>query len=414
MKIKFTNWFNNNDSKERKSSEIDIKGKCVITNYDTREREHSKAGDLTISADGNNVSIKQKSAAAQNQVDMNKNKYSIFTTIAGKDGDSSNLTLDDLKETKKDWKSLMGYGVKDVRFDEKAGVATIVIGEEEILRIDFETEHEKKLAAEKASASKTSETKTDKTDKTDKTKETKKAEAEEESVEDIISSFKGGAIDIKDVKDMASVAKYTGLSASYIKDILVGIEGNKKFPVLTAEYDNVPDKDHPNGHLTIGFGHTNLTGKPKITEGMEITEQQAYQILANDIMTAKKMAKNKLGKLYDDAPKSIKDSLVDLVFNKGPGAINKNLKANLEAGYYHSAARRTWYETTNTGLQKRNIYRFLAAIKGLSQDDKTNAVKNFYNEHVDQMKTVFKKDNDAKKAWNDMCKNYKLDTYSFS
>ena len=85
---------------------------------------------------------------------------------------------------------------------------------------------------------------------------------------------------------MSSVAKYTGLSEDYIRDILVGIEGRNNWPLCKAEYDGIGDRNHSNGYLTIGFGHTSLSGKPEVYDGMKITEKQAYQILANDIVAA--------------------------------------------------------------------------------------------------------------------------------
>mgnify|MGYP003295865432 CR=1 FL=1 len=100
---------------------------------------------------------------------------------------------------------------------------------------------------------------------------------------------------------------------------------------------------------------------------------------------------------------------IDLVFNKGPKALNDNLIANLEHQYYHSAALRTWYDTSNKGLQKRNMYRFLEAISDLNVKEQISAIERFKKEHVTQLAAVFSKDNDAKIAWNKTCNKVHYD-----
>ncbi len=144
MKIKFTN--GNGDE-----ADINIKGKCKITDYDTRTKLPD-GKDLTVEVDGENVSIMNGTELKQNSqtVEMNANKYSIFTAIAGMDGDGSNLTENDIAKAKKVFKkggescdTLLNLGVTEIRYDSHAGVATIVIGEKELLRIDFQTRRER-------------------------------------------------------------------------------------------------------------------------------------------------------------------------------------------------------------------------------------------------------------------------------
>lgn len=43
------------------------------------------------------------------------------------------------------------------------------------------------------------------------------------------------------------------------------------------------DGGKPIGTLTIGFGHTDAAGAPKITQGMRITREEADEILSNDL-----------------------------------------------------------------------------------------------------------------------------------
>lgn len=144
MKIKFTN--GNGDE-----ADINIKGKCKITDYDTRKKLPD-GKDLTVDVDGENLSIMNGTELKQDSqtVEMNANKYSIFTAIAGMDGDNSNLTEKDIAKAKKSfknkndsWNTLFNLGVTQIRYDSHAGVATIVIGEKELLRIDFQTWRER-------------------------------------------------------------------------------------------------------------------------------------------------------------------------------------------------------------------------------------------------------------------------------
>lgn len=421
--LKYTNGFANY-SKNIEEKSLNIDGECKISNYDPRETDGKKKGHITINFSEEAQTIENGTGnglKSTEKADFSKKKFSIFEKVAALDGDASELSVNDIRKMNK---SLMQeWGLKDLKFDFKNGVATLVWGENDILRIDFQTWQENLWGQNDVSKSVATSKKENKvadinsvvaTSKTQKTQSNISAKnSDNPQIAKIISNFNNGRIDIKDVKDINSVAAYTGMSVEYITDVLVGLEGRRSWPLCKAEYDGVGAKGHPNGYLTIGFGHTNLIGEPKVTEGLVISEKQAFQILANDIISAEKTAKNKLGNLYDKAPASIQHAIVDLVFNKGPKSINKSLEANLEKGYYAATARRTWYETSNVGLQKRNMYRFIAALEDLNQTQKTSAIKRFGNEHIEQLKAVFKKDIDAKLAWNNMCKSEKCDEYKF-
>lgn len=144
MKLKFTDGYNKKNSANQQ--EIDVEGTCVITNYDTRNKKPSQKGDLTVSVDKKKSTVMTGTVFQEDSktVNLNENKYSIFTKLASYDGDNSNLTLDDLEEAykKKDTfkEFIINLGVKEVsiRFDSHAGVMTIEF-DKEIIRIDFRT-----------------------------------------------------------------------------------------------------------------------------------------------------------------------------------------------------------------------------------------------------------------------------------
>lgn len=424
IKLFYTGLFGKNKSPEN-TKELNIEGDCTITNYDTRT-DVKPAAYLKVQAKNNSIFLEEgaKSDTTPQVADFSNKKASVLAQIAGLDGDKSTLSFDDILQITQGIKDELikkfnqnlpdGEKVTALAVDHSAGVLTVKWKENDVLRIDFATKNEAKPTQSTSSNDSITTNNVEKSSKTTSVAEIKSTEKVD--VSDVISKFTGGNIDIDKVHDLATVAKYTGISEDYIFDVLVSLEGNKKWPVCVAEYDGVPNRKNPKGFLTIGFGHTSLAGEPKVTEGLEISEKQAYQILANDIINAKKLAVNKLKNKdvsFNEMPHSIQCAVIDIVFNKGPSGINNSLVENLKNEYYGAAARRTWYETENVGLQKRNMYRFISAIEDLNKKTKKAAVKNFRNEHFNHLQAVFKKDNDAKIAWNDMCKSISYPEASF-
>lgn len=72
------------------------------------------------------------------------------------------------------------------------------------------------------------------------------------------------------------------------------------------------------GTLTLGFGHTDAAGAPKITQGMRITREQANTILDDDLLPCVR-AVNRL--LHVDVTQHQFDALVDAYFNCPAAAI---------------------------------------------------------------------------------------------
>ncbi|MBQ4114846.1 hypothetical protein IJD34_05535 [bacterium] len=407
--LKYTNGYANYGTID--DDNLTVIGDCAITNYDPRVEDGKKRGRITINLFGGEQAIMEGTGNGYKeceQANFSKKKFSIFAEITSLD-EKEGLSLNDIEKIDKSYKEK--WGLKDLRLDYKHGVATLVWGENDILRIDFLTRKDKSEKSKEVAKPKND------TITQNKTKIQKETTVQSEVVKSvkskdnpevakILSKFTGGNIPIDKVCDLNSVAEYTGISEDYIRDILVGIEGKDKWPLCVAEFDNVPKKGFPKGFLTIGFGHTSLAGEPKVTEGLEVSEKQAYQILANDIMSAVKICKNKFknrGMSFDTIPHSIQCAIIDIVFNKGPSEINESLIANIKNGYLGAAARRTWYDTPVVGLQKRNMYRFIAALESLGNKEKKSAIKRFKADHSAQLQRVFQKDPDAKIAWNDMC-----------
>lgn len=128
---------------------------------------------------------------------------------------------------------------------------------------------------------------------------------------------------------------------------------------------------------TIGFGHTNLCRKMdfKVGEGVEITLEEAFQLLEDDIKEMKKYARSSVGaENFDNAPESIQALFIEYCFQNGPGGKLKsaNLKANLENGYMEAIAAGSLFDS---GYSRRSAYRFMLAISDFTLEEKQKALQ---------------------------------------
>lgn len=190
-------------------------------------------------------------------------------------------------------------------------------------------------------------------------------------------------------KEIAKVAKKTGYSEYFIAHV-----------IATEKYDSKPDKKK-DGAITVGFGHTNLIDK-NITTKTKVTPQKAFIWLANDIMQMEKVVKklkinSKTGKTYGDyfdkLPLSMREGLIDVAFNRDASKLEtdpeyNSLRINIEKGYYPAAAvriRQTFPYTLEQakkhrftrGLMKRNVYRFLLAVRDFNSSEIASAKRRF-------------------------------------
>ncbi|MDE6314031.1 MAG: lysozyme [Lachnospiraceae bacterium] len=109
------------------------------------------------------------------------------------------------------------------------------------------------------------------------------------------------------------------------------------------------------GVLTIGYGHT---GKD-ITEGMVITEEQAENLLKDDLRSAEQAVSNCVTVSINQ---NQFDALVSFTYNVGSGALRKStLLKKLNAGDYKGAAAEflKWNKATVNGKKQE--------LKGLTK-----------------------------------------------
>lgn len=108
------------------------------------------------------------------------------------------------------------------------------------------------------------------------------------------------------------------------RDVLADREGLR----LKAYKDSV-------GVWTIGLGHTSAAGPPKVTPGMTITKDEAWDIFRRD---AAKFREEAHGLVKVPLEQHEFDALVSFVFNVGvPGFARSTVLKRLNAGDYAGA-----------------------------------------------------------------------------
>ena len=120
--------------------------------------------------------------------------------------------------------------------------------------------------------------------------------------------------------------------------------------------------DRP-GLLTIGYGHTDAAGPPKVTPGMTITERQAQDILRSDLTGCEiAVSRSVLVTLNDNQFAA----LVSFVFNVGEANFKKsNLLKKLNAGDYASVPSELMKWTMANGKRVQGLANRRAAEGGL-------------------------------------------------
>lgn len=89
----------------------------------------------------------------------------------------------------------------------------------------------------------------------------------------------------------------------------------------------------PANVLTIGYGHTDMAGLPKVHPGMTITAQEAHDILVNDMIKYENGVKDALGDAINHLNENQFSACVSLCFNIGIAGFKRSsvaryIKAN--------------------------------------------------------------------------------------
>ena len=118
---------------------------------------------------------------------------------------------------------------------------------------------------------------------------------------------------VKNIKTLEDVSKMLGLNNDYL-EFLCEIE----------EKHNTVYKDR-NNNETIGIGHL-LKGKEKeLYKNKTLSDKEIYTLLAQDLLDIDLDLQTVINEnAYKNMPAHLKESVIDLAFNKGVGAISDN------------------------------------------------------------------------------------------
>ena len=197
----------------------------------------------------------------------------------------------------------------------------------------------------------------------------------------------------KNINSLKDVAKAMGVSEDFIKklkEIEDGMDTSKKPPTPYADnkFHNTIYKD-AEGHLTIGIGHLCKPG-----EKTKLSNKEVLELFTNDLLKMEENLWHVMGskKNYDKLPQSIKEALLDMVFNKGTAIIeNTNgLVWALKNGKYETAINKmTNNKSLNgramSGLSKRRLFDISVASKmygSKTPQSIINTSQKVYNEGV--------------------------------
>src|SRR5579872_3242137 len=127
------------------------------------------------------------------------------------------------------------------------------------------------------------------------------------------------------------------------------IHGKFQYP----EWDGSPVR----GTLTIGYGHTNAAGFPKIRKGMKITAEEADEILDADLQPCEAVVRRNV---KVDITQHQFDVLVSFTFNCGEGNLRK-LIVDLNRGNFKTFPRKLMQFVTSKGERMQGLVNRRAA-----------------------------------------------------
>lgn len=198
------------------------------------------------------------------------------------------------------------------------------------------------------------------------------------------------------VRNISELKKKSGMTDGQF-EIFEKFEGkpdNNFKPYLKAEKD-------AKGTWTIGYGYTKGVKKGDVWK-----LEDCYKQLAKDYVQTQEDIRVELGdETFNKMPKSLKEGLIDLVFNKGFEAIDiPKFKKAIENDDMKSALSQLIYtksmvdDKEMNGLYKRSLARIAHVYNGLSLEDKAGlkpVIDKFYKVCKEKVSTV-----ELNKWWN--------------
>lgn len=218
----------------------------------------------------------------------------------------------------------------------------------------------------------------------------------------------------KNIETLKDVAKMSGISTDYL-ETLIGFE----------QLHNTIYKDR-NNNETIGIGHLVKPDERQLYRSKTLNEAEVYTLLAQDILDIEADLQTVIKEdAYKNMPAHLKESVFDLAFNKGIGAVSDNeklLKALNDEDYPAAVANLTqdYSVVTNAkgekvkkpaaGLSKRRLYNIGNAseiFKNGMPDAVADSANAVYNRGLKYLEAEKNRGEISAEAYENVVKEYK-------
>ena len=223
---------------------------------------------------------------------------------------------------------------------------------------------------------------------------------------------------VKNIENLDDIAKLVKLDKQYLEDLC-------KFETFSNKiyYD-------ANGNATIGVGHLVKPEELNKYQGKTLTDKEVYELLAQDMFERDLDFETILeGDAYYKMPIALKSQVLDLIFNKGLGAVTSNEKLinALNNGDYVTAVanlNQDYSIVTNakgekvkkhlSGLSKRRLYNMSQASKIFEKgipDEVLKSAKAVYSRGLVTMEQERDNGHIPKTAYENVKKEYQESAY---
>lgn len=411
-------FFKNRMNPNLKPEEIMFRQNFAIKSYQVKEEPQKNIPIFTNKTQG--------------EIELNDTQHCLLFMLADANYEDPNDPYDVLTEKdlevaykrylkNKDSYNLLGFHITDFNYNKTKGTVRISTDIGETLEIDLQTKAEggKVAKNETTKAEQSSSTSSEKQPTVNSNKVQSNDNGEKhysdrslttpipkfyEQKKELLAKQFGISIAALEEK-IADVAKRTGYSEYYITHI-----------ISTEDFVS-PAKDIGDGVITAGFGHTSRRdASVKAMKGKKINVDTAFNWIVSDIKYFEEKIKNmKIGKdaderfskYFDQLPLSLREAVIDVAFNRDADKLEsadeyKHLRANIKNGDENLPAsamrlRQNFSQYTHkqklghtftTGLMKRNVYRFLLAIRDFDAEYRAAAKRRFENENSYYSETI--------------------------
>lgn len=224
---------------------------------------------------------------------------------------------------------------------------------------------------------------------------------------------------VKNIENLEDIGKLTGLSDEYLETL-------RDFEKVFYNIEN-----DSQGNPTIGIGHWVQSHEKKNFKN-GLNDKQIYNLLGQDLINIELDVKTKIpDEIFDKMPSHLREAVLDLAFNKGPGAVidNKKLCDALNAEDYVTAIANLNQDYSikklnngktvkkySSGLSKRRLYDISHAsqiFKNGMPDKILASAKEVYEKGLTYMEEEAKNGEIKKEAYPNVLAEYKNLAYEW-